>query len=210
MSAAVPPKDAAGSAYRVLMQHADIQPSFPGFEAPKLPGWLLPLLQFIQKHWGFLSSAFWVVAALIAVAVIAILVRQFWPILSERKPGPKAPAVAPQVEWRPTVAQARQLLEEADALAARGHYTEAVHLLLLRSIEDIQKHRPRLIRVTLTSREIGLLQAIPDAARAAFAGIARVVERALFAGEEIGPAEFRWCRGEYESFAFQHVWQNAQ
>lgn len=208
MSAAVPSKDAAGSAYRVLMQHTDIQSSFPGFEPPKPPGWLLPLLQFLQKHWGFLSSASWVVAALIALAVIAILVRQFWPVLSDRMPKPK-PAAA-QAEWRPSAAQARQLLEEADALAARGHFTDAVHLLLLRSIEDIEKHRPRLIRVTLTSREISLLQALPDAARAAFTGIARVVERSLFAGEEIGPAEFRWCRGEYESFAFPQVWQNAQ
>ena len=44
------------------------------------------------------------------------------------------------------IAIARRWLEEADALAGKGQFEEAVHLLLYRSIEDIEKQRPDLLR----------------------------------------------------------------
>src|SRR3546814_10172873 len=41
---------------------------------------------------------------------------------------------------------ARALLAEADALAAEGRFAEAAHLLLYRSVEDIEGRRPGLVK----------------------------------------------------------------
>ena len=115
--------------------------------------------------------------------------------------------VADPEDWRPAPATARRLLEDSDALAARGRYAEAVHLLLLRSIEDIEAQRPHLLRPTFTSREIGRLEALPSSARSAFGGIAAVVERAVFAETPIDASAFMRCRKEYEAFAFPGQWR---
>jgi hypothetical protein len=210
MTASTLPKSPADSAYAALMQHSDLQFSFPGFEVPKPPKWLEMLVRMLGKHWTILGWICWIVVALIVLGALVALIMQFWPIVARRLSASK-PAVAEQESlWRPTAAQARELLQESDSLAAQGRFAEAVHLLLLRSIEDIERRRPRLLRPTLTSREIGLLQAIPNAARAAFSSLARVVERARFADLPISAAEFQTCRNEYESFALPPNWQSAQ
>jgi hypothetical protein len=67
--------------------------------------------------------------------------------------------------WRPDAAVARVLLADADALAAKGRYAEAAHLLLRRSVQDIEGSRPRLVRPALTSRDIAAHPGLPDAAR---------------------------------------------
>ncbi len=104
-------------------------------------------------------------------------------------------------EWRPAAARARPLLEDADRLAADGRFAEAVHLILFRSIEDIDRRWPRLVQPALTSRDIAQHPALPTAARTTFAAIARTVERSFFGGQAIGPAEFEACRSEYQAFA---------
>jgi hypothetical protein len=100
------------------------------------------------------------------------------------------------------------LLSDADALAAKGRYAEAIHLLLLRSIQEIAQHRPTILKPALTSREISALRELPEAARLAFAQIARIVEQALFAGREVGSHEYAQCRQAYERFAFPDLWSS--
>ncbi len=197
-------------AHAALLRQGDFQFAFPVYVPPKTPEWLRALAHFLRAHGTALKWFFWIAAALIVAFVLYQLVVAYWPRLSRWRPklrrgGEEAPAVP----WRPTVAQARQLLAESDALAARGLYSEAVHLILLRSIEEIQERRVGLVRPTLTSREIGLLRALPGPARAAFGSIARVVERGLFAAQPIGAAEFAQCRREYEAFALGQSWSAA-
>ena len=81
-------------------------------------------------------------------------------------------AEAEEETWSPEAAPARSWLREADALAAQGRYAEAVHHLLFRSIEDIGRRRPRLVRPALTSRELAAAEALPPPARSLFARIA--------------------------------------
>ena len=200
---------AFGQAHRDLLKHADIQFSFPAFKAPPTPEWLKWLAQAIENHGAGIKWTLWIVGGAILLLIIAGLVRQYWHLFRWTKKDVPRRAWPAEQEWRPTVAQARQLLAEADALAAQGRYGKAVHLLLLRSIEDIETHRPRLLRRAQTSREIGRLEALPDGARPAFAGIVRAVERARFAGEAIDAAEFARCRKDYEAFAFAPMWQMA-
>ncbi|HWT13705.1 MAG TPA: DUF4129 domain-containing protein, partial [Allosphingosinicella sp.] len=81
------------------------------------------------------------------------------------------------------------------------------HLLLFRSIEDIESRRPRLVRPALTSRDIAALDAIPERPRGAFSRMARLVERSLFARRPLAEGDWRDCRAAYEEFAFVEGWR---
>lgn len=200
---------AFGQAHGDMLKHTDIQFSFPRFHLPPVPEWMKWLAKALENNWPVIKWALWIIAAVVVLWVAYGLVRQYWHLFRWKKSDDARREWPVEQEWRPTAAQARQLLAEADALAAQGHYSRAVHLLLLRSIEDIEERRPRLLRRALTSREIGALAELPEGARPAFRGIARAVERSRFAGEAIDAAEFARCRKDYESFAFAPAWQMA-
>jgi hypothetical protein len=189
-----------------LVHDKGYQFTLSGMQRPKDPDWLIALFKFLEGAWPAIKWILLIAAAAIVLAIVVHLMRIYWPRLWTAR---ARPAPAEQTPWRPTEAQARELLDESDAFAARGLYGEAVHLILLRSIEDLRTQRPRLVRPTLTSREIARLDALPEQARAVFAGIARVVERALFAGSEIGRIEFESCREAYRSYAFSTALGNA-
>jgi hypothetical protein len=108
--------------------------------------------------------------------------------------------------WRPAPEQARALLEEADRLAAQGRFVEAAHLILLRSIQDIQARRPRAVAVSLTSRDIARLETLPPPAQVLFAGIAEAVEISLFGGRPLDREGYARCRDAYSSFVEAGSW----
>ena len=115
------------------------------------------------------------------------------------------PAVEVESEaWMPDAAPARAWLREADALAAQGRFAEAIHHLLLRSIEDIARRRTRLVRPALTSRAGS--PAIPPAARSIFGDIAAVVERSLFGGRAVAADDWAQARERYAGFALAEAW----
>ena len=118
----------------------------------------------------------------------------------------RAGAAAQAEGWRPEEAPARALLEEADRLAAEGRYAEAAHLLLFRSIEDIEARKPDLVRPALTSRDIAGAPAIPAGPRRAFGEIVLMVERSLFGGRSLDGGDWGRCRAAYEEFAFAAEW----
>ena len=100
------------------------------------------------------------------------------------------------------------LLGEADSLAGRGLYSAMPRALLLhRSIDDIDSRRPDLVRPAFTSRDIAALGEIPPPPRSAFARIAMLVERSLFARRPLDDCDWRDCRAAYESFAFADGWR---
>jgi hypothetical protein len=182
---------------------------------PKLPGWLLAigrmLGQLIRALGPRLGPVFkissWVVLALLVAGGLYLAGRAAWRRWGKRKPSSarSGPALEPE-RWRPAPAAARALLQEADALAAQGRFAEAAHLLLLRSIEDIHKYRPGVVRPALTSRDIARLEALSPANRLAFAAIGQVVERSLFGGRPVDAEDFAACRATYEAFAFPEAW----
>jgi len=111
-------------------------------------------------------------------------------------------------EWTPSQAGARAWLDEADALARDGRFAEAIHHLLFRSIEDLSRRRPMLVRPALTSRELAGAQGIPGRARELFTGIARSVERSLFGRRDVGEDEWRRAREAYSEFALAPAWRS--
>ena len=149
---------------------------------------------------------------LILVVVIAILVGLyivFGESLSLRRAQKEKKAetdlsIVPDL--RPEQARAAALLEDADALAAKGRFAEAVHLLLFRSIDDIQEKRSGLIGRSLTAREIGALSGIPDSVRNALSPIIRIVERSFFGGREVDAEGWQEARTSYQTFAFGEAW----
>ncbi len=115
-----------------------------------------------------------------------------------------------QPVWQPNAHVSRNLLAEADALAANGSYGEAAHLLLGRSIEDIASRRPGLVKPALTARAIAVVQDLPAAARDAFAQIAGAVERSRWARRAIGADDWQAARAAYEAFAFGPHWRSVK
>jgi hypothetical protein len=189
---------AFADAHRQLLGDATIQFDLPAPEPPPEPpqwiGGMLPVMQVI----------FWVaVAAFVLFIVYAIASRLAGRDWTWRR---KTREEAPDLSWRPEAGEARELLGEADALAAQGLYSEAARLILHRSIEDIDDKRPDLVRPALTSRDICALEAIPGRPRSAFARIAAMVERSLFAGRPLVSGDWADCRAAYEEFAFAEGW----
>jgi hypothetical protein len=104
------------------------------------------------------------------------------------------------------VALIHALLSDADRLAGEGRYAEAIHLLLFRSIEDIDAKRPHAVKPALTSRDILELQALPSAARRALSRLVTTVEWSFFGGRPVDATDFSACRRAYEEFAFPESW----
>jgi hypothetical protein len=199
---AEPPADAFAAAHASLLADPALQFAFP--QAPPErppPSWLVELLSTIAPVLGVL---FWATVALVLLTVAVLIGRE----LLRLRPAPKKPqpSPAPMPDLRPTPGRALALLQDADALAAQGRFAEAAHLLLLRSVADIEERRPNTIRASLTSREIAALPALPPPARNAFSFIAAAVERSLFGGRPVDAGAYADCRKAYEGFAMPQGW----
>lgn len=200
-----PPSEALARAHEALLRDRDTQFRFDAPETPREPpriGWLADLLDVIGP---LLRYLFWAALAVVVAAVVWFIVRE---VLRAKFPDRfgKRKSAAEEVEWRPEAEDARALLEDADALAAQGRYAEAAHLLLLRSVEDIEGRDAALLRPSLTARDIAELPALPSGARHAFGRIAAVVERGIFAGRDVDAEGWTECRRAYADFAFPETW----
>jgi hypothetical protein len=216
------------AAHRALKADPDIQFRLVKGETPEPPEWLVSFLKWLGNGlrpigrlfrwidsllpaapWAkiFLWSVIAIAAALLVVALWRRLREGAWRWPFRRRRAPDSAPVAEEEAWTPDEAPARSWLEEADALAARGRYAEAVHHLLLRSVDDIARRRPRLVRPALTSRELSAASVIPAAARELFAGIAALVEHSLFGGRPVGAEDWSAARGAYADFVLPRAWK---
>lgn len=193
--------DIALAWHRVRADSA-LQFDLPAFQPPEAPAWLRWLIAHLSWLGGAGAGLFWVAVAVAAVAVIALLVRL---ALHLRRPASR-PEDAQKTPWQPKAQAARALLAEADAMAATGDYGAAARLLLHRSLEDVERYCPALVRPSATTREIGGAGAFPAAARSAFLPIAAAVERSLFGGRVLARADWETARESYRRFALPDVW----
>jgi hypothetical protein len=199
--------DRLAEAYRQLMADDTMQFDLPAYVPPKPPEWLKPLDDALSWLGPYMIYLFWgaviIGGAIIAFLVILELKGIAWrfPWQHKRRPGEA------EAEWRPDTTAAEILIAEADALAARGDYDEAVHLLLRRSVADIAGRLPDFLRPSLTARDIAGHRSLPGRARGAFAEMARIVEAGLFARRPVGRDGWNAARSAYERFAFSDAWQ---
>lgn len=201
-------------AYKDVRADDDIQFSVEEFKPPEVPEWWRDLVEWLSNLFAPVAEAIvfsWPVLKYVLLALlIAGILTLLWVILApyieewrERK------TRTIEEEWRPEEGVARRWLEEADALASKGQFEEAVHLLLYRSIDDIERRRPDLLRPSNTSREIEHFESLPDRARNMFAIIAGHVERGIFGASPIGEEGWQSAREAYGNFALADSWRAA-
>ena len=203
--ASEPGPGALERAHAELLKQSDLQFTFHPIVEPTPPAWLKTVLEWIGHLLIAMAPAFKFIfwGGLIGGALV-ILYFIFGELLAQRFGWRRRRPIAPvQLEenWKPTVERARGLLDEADRLAAQGRYDEAVHLLLFRSIDDIDERWPNTVRPALTSRDISSHPRLSDVSRHIFLGLVEIVERSFFGGGAVSPADFKACRDAYADFA---------
>lgn len=195
-------------AWVALMRDRSLQFQFPDADLnAKPPTWLTHFFEFLGRHHQSIKWGLWTLLAVVVVVAGWLLIR--WLIRHDFSSPADAVPPRPLSPWQPSVRQARLLLEDADSLAVQGRFDEAVHLLLLVSIQEIGARRPGTVAPALTSREIARLPVLSGLAQQIFSGIAQVVEQSLFGGRGIGEAEFARCRAAFEQFTRTDAWQAA-
>ena len=173
----------------------------PPVEEPP-PDWLLALFNWLAELGPVWRVIFWGLIVLAVVALIVALVPPLRAWVLDRWTGrPRDVDAADGGEWMPEQNRARALLADADALAQAGDYDAAVHLILLRSIDDIEAWRGDRLAPALTARDIAAVPDLPVAARGVFERLVAAVERSLFAGHRLGATDWENARADYAAIA---------
>ena len=199
------PKPARGE-LQLERPESDAPADLPQFKPQ--PKWLKAISQFLESLGPFLQFIFWTAIAVVAASILYFLfgeaIRVRFGKSGDLKPG-NPDDILPDI--RPDADRARSLLEEADLLAQAGAFAEAVHLLLFRSIDDIQQRLEGGVPRSLTAREIGGLGLLPDHAKMALSPIIMIVERSFFGDRDVDEVGWKTARGSYEHFAFGAGWE---
>ena len=201
--------------YTQTMAGDTIQTAFPPPPPPPdTPAWLEAILRAIADFFAWIAPVaqplLWIGIALLVLLLAYLLIPAFAQWIDDLAPWSKKLAEGPDdFVGLAEAGAARALLAEADALAAEGRYAEAAHLLLYRSVEDIEGRRPGLVKPAMTSRELASAHDLPAVAREAFSRIARAVEISLFGGRAIDQGAWERCRSAYAEMTVPNNWARA-
>ncbi len=100
------------------------------------------------------------------------------------------PGVAPSLDDEP--------LESAGALAAQGHYAEAIHVLLLRTFAALAAGRRLHLPPALTSREVARRLDLPSEHGVALDELVHTVELSLFGEGDASEHDWLDCAARFE------------
>lgn len=92
-------------------------------------------------------------------------------------------------------------LGDADELARRGEYAEAIHTLLLRTLHELVRGAAVSVERSHTSREILARVPVLADAREALAGLIAAVELTHFGDASATAADYERCRQQFQRFA---------
>jgi hypothetical protein len=180
---------AAGSAAAKLRKPAEPRTPAIDTRAPRdEAGALGSLMTFLL--WGLVI----VVAALLAVWFAGAL----WKGEDHAELAPDPDARAEDAE---TAAMIARPLGDADELARRGDYAEAIHTLLLRTLEELVRVADVRVERSHTSREILARVPLRPDARDALAGLITAVEVTHFGDAPAAAADYDRCREQFHRFA---------
>jgi hypothetical protein len=130
------------------------------------------------------------------VVVVVWSLRDSLPILSRSR------KIVAQDQAPPSVAQANRMDEaqvEADDLTRQDYYGEAVHVLLLKSQNEIRRQLGISFAVSLTSREILRQVKLPDIGHQSLTAIIASVERTYFGGQSADQNDYSDCRSNFDN-----------
>ena len=107
------------------------------------------------------------------------------------------------VQGSPLAADGQLLdaLGHADRLAAEGQFAEALHLLLLHSIDYLKRHLGAVYGPSSTAREILQRSRLPDVGRNSLGAIVDATELSYFGGRPVDGGVYAACRRHYQAFA---------
>jgi hypothetical protein len=147
---------------------------------------------------ALMSWLVWGAIAVGAVLLVLLIVRE---LLRHRRDriAKDQPAVAEEAV-APAVAALHRPLDDADQLAREGRFAEAIHVLLLRTFEELARAAEVKIAPSLTSREILARIPLRAGAHEALADLASVVELTWFGDDVPGEADWLRCRGRFDVF----------
>lgn len=146
---------------------------------------------------------FWAFLIFVVGTILWFILKEAIRVQRSHAPKAKKERDAPLPAYTPDANVANALLMDVDKLAAEGRFEDAVHTLLLRSIDDIKSANPRSVPRDLTSREISTLAILSELARNAFNTIGQRVERSFFGGRSLTKEDFEISREAYTEFAFE-------
>jgi uncharacterized protein DUF4129 len=92
-------------------------------------------------------------------------------------------------------------LGDADELARLGEHAEAIHTLLLRTLQELARTVAVRIAPAMTSREVLARVPLLADARAALAGLITAVELTYFGDEPANADDYARCRQQFHVFA---------
>ncbi|AXE64767.1 hypothetical protein BBF93_11420 [Hyphomonas sp. CACIAM 19H1] len=199
-------------AHRAYLRDGDLQLARPEqadieIEPREPPGWIRAIGEFLEALGPLFKLIFWIAAGAVILGLLYFLFGEAIRMRLGFTRKEKVKAVDDVLtDIRPDADRARSLLEEADALAREGRFAEAVHLLLFRSIEDVQERLEGGVPTSLTAREIAGLGSLPDRARRALRPIIQIVENSFFGGRDVDAEGWQNARRSYEDFAFGEGW----
>jgi hypothetical protein len=92
-------------------------------------------------------------------------------------------------------------LGDAEELARRGEYREAIHTLLLRTLQELVRAGAVRVSASMTSREILARVPLLADARVALANLITAVELTHFGGDSASVADYDRCLAHFRLFA---------
>lgn len=162
-----------------------MQVALPGDDPVSAPLRLPDLVAFL------LRAVFWLAVAVGVAVLLGWLLRSL--------SGLRRDVAAPAAPGRAAPRVGRAPLEAAEALAAQGRFGEAIHVLLLRTLEALAARRGPLAP-SATSREILRTAPLASEAREALQGLVAAVEVSHFGGAEPGAEDWRGCLEAFHRF----------
>ncbi|MDH3233263.1 MAG: DUF4129 domain-containing protein [Alphaproteobacteria bacterium] len=154
---------------------------------------------------GIGKTVLWVIAIVAGLALLYFLLREVWSFRlgSGRKRFEKTEVVTHAGDGEAgDDARPDSLLDEADRLAARGAFAEAVHLILMHSLGRLESVGKRAIGRSLTAREILRgSSSITARARDFLGAIVGASELAHFGGRPADAETYQSCRQAFQNFA---------
>lgn len=182
-----------------LVEQSVVQSELPADQVrPDAPdwnlGWLVPVFRFIG----------WLVVAAFAIGCAVLIYLMFSNAsfnarIMGRKRGGAGDADQEPIDEAPL--WSRDALEEADTLASKGKFSEAVHILLLGSLGELKTKFLANLPSSLTSREIAAKIPMPEAAKSALSVLILSVEISLFGDQGLAQNDYDHCRHAYLRFA---------